>query len=68
MEWFVTADEWRFLSTAVGVLFVLLALPGGLGALVIRIRDDLSQRIAKRHDSKHEALKNEAPENKAGVS
>jgi hypothetical protein len=56
MEWFVTADEWRFLSTAVGVLFVLLALPGGLGALVIRIRDDLSQRVAKRHARKHKTL------------
>jgi hypothetical protein len=59
MEWFVTADEWRFLSTAVGVLFVLLALPGGLGALVIRIRDDLSQRIAKRHAIKHQALEHQ---------
>ena len=59
MEWFVTADEWRFLSSAVGVLFVLLALPGGLGALVIRIRDDLTQRIAKKHAMKHQAQKNE---------
>jgi branched-chain amino acid transport system permease protein len=59
MQWFVTADEWRFLSSAVGVLFVLLALPGGLGALVIRIRDDLAQRIAKRHALKHKAQKNE---------
>jgi branched-chain amino acid transport system permease protein len=59
MEWFVTADEWRFLSSAVGVLFVLLALPGGLGALVIRIRDDLTQRITKRHAMKHKAQKNE---------
>ena len=59
MQWFVTADEWRFLSTAVGVLFVLLALPGGLGALVIRVRDELSQRIAKRHAIKHEASKQE---------
>jgi len=47
-EWFVTADEWRLLSTAVGVLFVLLALPGGLGALVIRVRDDLAHRIERR--------------------
>ncbi|MEY3797439.1 MAG: hypothetical protein RLZZ170_1453, partial [Actinomycetota bacterium] len=59
MEWFVTADEWRFLSSAVGVLFVLLALPGGLGALLIRIRDDLTQRITKRHAMKHKAQKNE---------
>ena len=48
VEWFVTADEWRFLSTAAGVLFVLLVLPGGLGALVIRIRDELARRIAAR--------------------
>lgn len=53
VEWFVTADEWRFLSTAAGVLFVLLALPGGLGALVIRVRDELVRRIAARSgDSK----------------
>jgi len=44
----VTADEWRFLSTAAGVLFVLLALPGGLGALVIRVRDELARRIESR--------------------
>jgi hypothetical protein len=44
----VTADEWRFLSTAAGVLFVLLALPGGLGALVIRVRDELARRIEGR--------------------
>jgi len=48
MEWFVTADEWRFLSTAAGVLFVLLALPGGLGALVVRLRDELARRIEAR--------------------
>lgn len=48
VEWFVTADEWRFLSTAAGVLFVLLVLPGGLGALVIRIRDELARRIEAR--------------------
>jgi len=34
-------------------------LPGGLGALVIRIRDDLSQRIAKKHAMKHQAQQNE---------
>jgi branched-chain amino acid transport system permease protein len=48
VEWFVTADEWRFLSTAAGVLFVLLALPGGLGALIIRVRDELARRIESR--------------------
>ncbi len=47
-EWFVTAEEWRFLSSAVGVLFVLLAVPGGLGALVTKVRDQLAAQIAKR--------------------
>lgn len=46
-EWFVTAPEWRFLSSGVGVLAVLLILPGGLAALVFRIRDELAQRIQK---------------------
>jgi len=30
------------------VLFVLLALPGGLGALVVRLRDELARRIEAR--------------------
>ncbi|MFM7044795.1 MAG: ABC transporter permease subunit, partial [Ilumatobacteraceae bacterium] len=47
-EWFVTAEEWRFLSSAVGVLFVLLVVPGGLGALVVRVRDELIWRIVAR--------------------
>ena len=46
-EWFVTAEEWRFLSSAVGVLFVLLAVPGGMGALVTKVRDQLASQIAK---------------------
>ena len=38
-EWFITAPEWRLLSSALGVLIVLLILPGGLASLVIKIRD-----------------------------
>jgi branched-chain amino acid transport system permease protein len=38
-EWFITAPEWRLLSSALGVLLVLLILPGGLASLVIKIRD-----------------------------
>ena len=49
-RWFVTAEEWRFLSSAAGVLIVLLILPGGLGALVIRVRDDLIRRIHRRDE------------------
>lgn len=47
-EWFVTAPEWRFLSSGVGVLAVLLILPGGLAALVFKIRDELVRRIENR--------------------
>ena len=38
-QWFITAPEWRLLSSALGVLFVLLIIPGGLASLVIKIRD-----------------------------
>jgi branched-chain amino acid transport system permease protein len=38
-QWFITAPEWRLLSSALGVLIVLLILPGGLASLVIKIRD-----------------------------
>lgn len=38
-QWFITSSEWRILSSGVGVLFVLLVLPGGLGGLVNRLRD-----------------------------
>ena len=47
-EWFITADEWRFLSTAVGQLLVLLVVPGGLAALIIKVRDDLAGRLVRR--------------------
>ena len=38
-QWFITAPEWRLLSSALGVLVVLLIIPGGLASLVIKIRD-----------------------------
>ncbi len=38
-QWFITAAEWRLLSSALGVLIVLLVIPGGLASLVIKIRD-----------------------------
>jgi hypothetical protein len=49
VEWFVTSAEWRFLSSGVGVLAVLLILPGGLAALIFRIRDELARRIETRY-------------------
>lgn len=46
-EWFLT-DQWRLLPSAIGVLFVLLVLPGGLGSLLYRGRDALLRREARR--------------------
>ncbi|MEX0875635.1 MAG: ATP-binding cassette domain-containing protein [Actinomycetota bacterium] len=38
------------LGTGVGLLVVLMVLPGGLGAVLYRIRDGFLRRVAKRHD------------------
>jgi len=45
--WFLP-DRWRLLPSAVGVLVVLLVLPGGLGNLLYRGRDWLLRRFARR--------------------
>jgi branched-chain amino acid transport system permease protein len=45
--WFLP-DQWRLLPSAVGVLAVLLVLPGGLGNLLYRGRDGLLRRLAER--------------------
>ena len=47
-EWFITSPEWRLLSSAIGVLIVLLIIPGGLASLVIKIRDRLVALIVER--------------------
>ena len=47
-QWFITASEWRFLSSAVGVLLVLMILPGGLGSLVVRLRDRVVALVTAR--------------------
>lgn len=49
-EWFVTAPQWRFLSSGVGVIAVLLILPGGLAAMFLRIRDAAVRRIELRSE------------------
>jgi branched-chain amino acid transport system permease protein len=46
-EWFLQ-DEWRFLASALGVLLVLLLLPGGLSGAVFRGRDLLLRNLAVR--------------------
>lgn len=45
--WFLP-ERWRLLPSAVGVLAVLLVLPGGLGNLLYRGRDALLLRLARR--------------------
>lgn len=46
-SWFLP-ERWRLLPSAVGVLAVLLVLPGGLGNLLYRGRDSLLRRLARR--------------------
>jgi branched-chain amino acid transport system permease protein len=50
-QWFITAPEWRLLSSALGVLLVLLVLPGGLASLVIKVRDRLVTLILGAHEA-----------------
>jgi branched-chain amino acid transport system permease protein len=50
-QWFITSPEWRLLSSAIGVLIVLLILPGGLASLVIKVRDRLVALILEREES-----------------
>ncbi|MGB0114305.1 MAG: ABC transporter permease [Ilumatobacteraceae bacterium] len=53
-QWFITAPEWRLLSSALGVLIVLLILPGGLASLVIKVRDRLATLIVARESNGEE--------------
>jgi branched-chain amino acid transport system permease protein len=38
-RWFIHDQAWQLLSTGLGVLLVLLVLPGGLGSLWVKLRD-----------------------------
>lgn len=44
-RWFLPGD-WQMLASGAGVLAVLLVVPGGLGGLVVRIRDAWLGRLA----------------------
>ncbi|CAN5780343.1 hypothetical protein BH24ACT3_BH24ACT3_06930 [soil metagenome] len=48
-RWFLPPD-WQFVATGVGVLIVLLVLPGGLGSLIYRVRDLWLRSVARRND------------------
>jgi len=47
--YFLLPGAWRFFSSSVGVLFVLLVIPGGLGSLVYRVRDLWLRWVADRN-------------------
>ena len=78
-KWFLPAP-WNLLPSAVGVLVVLLMLPGGLGNLVYRGRDAILRSIARRRgivvsslladeggDELPDAIKVALPEQPAGL-
>ena len=44
----VVSPTLRLLTTGVGLLLILLLLPGGLGQLVYGLRDNLLRRVARR--------------------
>jgi branched-chain amino acid transport system permease protein len=48
-DWFLQ-DAWRLFASSLGVLLVLLLVPGGLGGAVFRARDLGLRWVARRHD------------------
>lgn len=47
-QWFLPT-EWQFVASGVGVLAILLVLPGGLGGLLYRLRDRWLAHVARTH-------------------
>ena len=47
MEWFLPR-EWQIFASGVGVLFVLLVIPSGIGGLLFRVRDLWLRWVARR--------------------
>jgi branched-chain amino acid transport system permease protein len=48
LAWFLPT-EWQFVASGIGVLLILLILPGGLGGLIYRLRDRWLGVVAARH-------------------
>ena len=49
-SFYLLKDEWRLFASALGTLFVLLVLPGGLGSLLYKVRDAWLRNVANRHE------------------
>jgi hypothetical protein len=47
VEFFI-GGGWALLASGAGILLILLVLPGGLGAGMYRLRDEILRYIAKR--------------------
>jgi branched-chain amino acid transport system permease protein len=47
-QWFLPGPRWQALVSAVGVLLVLMIIPGGLADVVYRIRDQYLRWVAQR--------------------
>jgi branched-chain amino acid transport system permease protein len=46
-RWFITVEEWQYLATGLGVLVVLLVLPGGIGGLWVTLRDAVVRLLTR---------------------
>jgi len=47
-SFFLLPADWRLFSSAIGVLFVLLVMPGGIGSVLFRVRDEWLRWVANR--------------------
>ena len=49
-RFFLLPADWRLFSSAIGVLFVLLVMPGGIASVVFRLRDEFLRWVARRRE------------------
>ena len=59
-QWFLPT-EWQFVASGIGVLGILLILPGGIGGLLYRLRDRWLARVADHHRVSAPGLATSAP-------
>jgi branched-chain amino acid transport system permease protein len=52
--------EWRLLSTSLGVLLILLVMPGGLGSQITKLRDLIAKAARRNHPDAVEAAERSA--------